>query len=318
VTRHLLDLSDLDVAELDAVVALAVDPRPPAVLAGSGVAMVFEKSSNRTRNSTEMAVVALGGHPLYIQGHEVGLDVRESAEDVARTLAAYHRVLCARVVDHQVLVRMAAALDAAGAGVPVVNLLSDRSHPCQAVGDLITLRELLAPGSTDPLALAGRRLAYVGDANNVCRSLAQAGAMSGLAVTVASPPGYDLGPEELAELDRLAAAAGRGGSVRCVADPVEAVAGADAVYTDVWTSMGQEDEAETRRAAFAAYQVDEALLEAAGPAAVLLHCLPAHRGEEVTAGALEGPRSAVWRQAAHRRTAMVGILSWLTGPGALG
>ena len=154
-------------------------------LAGQGVALLFEKPSNRTRNSSEMATVALGGHPVYIQGHEVGIDVREPAGDVARTLACYHSVLCARVIDHSSLVRMAAALDAGGVAVPVINLLSDRAHPCQAVADLLTLRHVFGADT-----LADRTVAYVGDANNVWRSLAIAASMSGIATRVARPDGY--------------------------------------------------------------------------------------------------------------------------------
>ncbi len=170
-TRHVLDIDDVGPDGLATVLALAErDPAGlPPVLAGRGVAMVFEKPSNRTRNSTEMATVALGGHPVYIQGHEVGIDTRESAADVARTLACYHAVLCARVMDHGSLARMADALDAAAVPVPVVNLLSDRAHPCQALADLLTLRQVFGPD-----AVADRTLAYVGDANNVWRSLALA------------------------------------------------------------------------------------------------------------------------------------------------
>ena len=155
------------------------------------MALLFEKPSARTRNSTEMAVFGLGGHPVYIQGAEVGLDTRESAEDVARTLGCYHRVLCARVFDHDVLVRMAVALESSGFDVPVVNLLSDEAHPCQAIADVLTLREVLGP-------LAGQVLAYIGDANNMCRSLVKAALMEGMDVRVASPPGYSFSAEELA------------------------------------------------------------------------------------------------------------------------
>lgn len=309
VTRHLLDVIDLSVDELDEVVVLAERAQLPPALAGAGVALVFEKPSLRTRSATEMAVVSLGGHPVFIGAEEVGIDGRETAEDVARTLACFHRVLCARVLDHGTLVRMADALDEAGADVPVVNLLSDRSHPGQAIADLLTLRQVLGGAG----GLAGRTLAYVGDANNVCVSLAEVMVMSGVHVRVASPEGYGLGHAELVRLQRLAESAGRGGSVLISSDPVAAVSGADAVYTDVWTSMGQEAEAVARRRAFEGYTVDEALVDRAAPGAVVLHCLPAHRGEEITAEVLEGERSVVWTQAAHRRTAMRGMLAWLAG-----
>jgi len=305
--RHFLDVDDLSVAELDDVLARARRRDPVPVLAGRGVALLFEKPSARTRNSTELAVTALGGHPVYIGPTEVGIDERESAEDVARTLACYHSVLCARVNDHRTLRRMAAALDSAEAFAPVVNLLSDVSHPCQAVADVLTLAD--AAGST--AALAGRSIAYIGDANNVCHSLAKAAVMVGMAVRVASPEGYELDEGMRWSLDELAAAAGRGGTVTTYRDPAEAAAGVHALYTDVWTSMGQEAERARRRAAFAGYCVDEALVAVAASDVVVLHCLPAHRGEEISAGVVDGPHSVVWRQAAHRLTAMRGILSWL-------
>jgi ornithine carbamoyltransferase len=306
VVANLLDIDDLSPAAWDRVVTggLEVPSTPP--LRGQGVALLFEKPSARTRNSTEMAVVDLGGHPVYIQGTEVGLDTRETAEDVARTLACYHRVLCARVFDHRVLGRMTAALARSGFEVPVVNLLSDGAHPCQAVADVITMREVIGP-------LAGRTLAYVGDANNMARSLAKAALLEGMEVRLASPAGYAFSPDELAALQAFADGTGRGGSVQLTDDPAQAVKGAAALYTDVWTSMGQEEERAQRLAAFAGYTIDEALVEHAGPDAVVLHCLPAHRGEEITDGVLEGPRSVVWRQAAHRRTAMRGILAWVVG-----
>jgi ornithine carbamoyltransferase len=306
---NLLDIDDLDPVAWDSVLAHAVETPPRQRLHGDGVALYFEKPSARTRNSTEMAVVDLGGHPVYIQGAEVGVDERETAEDVARTLACYHRIVCARVFDHRILVRMAAALARSGFDVPVVNLLSDDAHPCQAVADVITLREALGP-------LGGRVLAYVGDANNVARSLAKAGVLEGMEVRLASPEGYTFGGEELARLQAFADAAGRGGTIQLTDDPAQAAKGASAIYTDVWTSMGQEDERAARLAAFDGFTVDDALVEQAAPEAVVLHCLPAHRGEEISAAVFEGPRSLVWQQAAHRRTAMRGILDWaLEGDG---
>jgi len=309
-SRHFLELDDVSAVELDQILAMAEAAELGPVLAGNGVALVFEKPSNRTRNSTEMAVVGLGGHPVYIPGHEVGLDMREPAADVARTLASYHRIICARVFDHGALERMADALDGDGTEVPVVNLLSDRAHPCQAVADLLTLRDAIATVKGGD-GLVGHSLAYVGDANNVCRSLAMAAVMVGMDVRVAAPDGYQLLPGDLDWLEDAARAAGRSGSVEALSDPFEAVDGVDAIYTDVWTSMGQEAESLERLAAFEGYCVDDALLEAAGEGAVVLHCLPAHRGEEIAASVVDGERSVVWRQAAHRRTAMRGILAWL-------
>jgi ornithine carbamoyltransferase len=282
-----LEFDDLTPADLAAVLDAAekwkADPSGiPQLLAGRGVAMLFEKPSSRTRASTEMAVVGLGGHPIYIRPEEVGLGVREPVADVARTFAGFCAVIAARVFDHATLEEMAAVVD-----VPVVNLLSDRAHPTQAIADFLTLRELLG-------TLEGRRLAYVGDGNNVAASLAYASALSGVELTVASPPGYELDDVTVERARNL------GGVVELVVDPYDAVRDADAVYTDVWTSMGQEAENATRLAAFSGYTVDAALMAAAGEQAWFLHCMPAHRGEEVTAEVVDGPRSAIWQQAANR------------------
>ncbi len=299
-TRHFLEIDDLAPDELRGVLDLASLPvaELPPVLDRRGVALVFEKPSARTRSSSELAVAALGGHPVTIGAVEVGIDTRETAEDVARTLACYHAVLCARVLRHETLVRMAGALDTAGIAVPVVNLLSDQSHPCQALADLLTLRQELGE-------LAGRTVAYIGDANNVWRSLAFGCAMAGVAVRTASPAEHAPAPDDMVRLRQL------GGTVHVTVDPVEAVAGADAIYTDVWTSMGQENEAAARRRAFAGFTVDEDLLRSAPSHAVVLHCLPAHRGEEISAAVLDGTQSRVWRQAANRMHAMRGLLAWL-------
>jgi len=303
-TRHMLEVDDLGPSGVEAVLTLAErDPAGlPRSLAGAGVALVFEKPSARTRNSSELATVALGGHPVYIQGAEVGIDVRETAEDVARTLACFHQVLCARVMDHRTLVRMRDTLDAAGVPVPVVNLLSDRAHPCQALADLLTLRQRFGVDGA-----LHRPVAFIGDANNVWRSLALAASMVGIPTRVASPAGY--GPSD-ADVARVRAF---GGDLLVTDDPAEAADGAGALYTDVWVSMGQEDERQERLAAFAGFCVDEALVARAAPDAVVLHCLPAHRGEEISAGVVDGPQSVVWQQAANRMHAMRGLLAWVTG-----
>ena len=298
--RHLLDVDDLSPAELATILDLAEDPDPPRVLAGRGVALIFEKPSNRTRNAAEMAVTALGGHPVSIRGEEVGIGVRETPEDVARVLARYHAVLGARVDDHRTLEAMAAT------GVaPVLNLLSDRAHPTQALADLLTLRQLWG-------GLAGRRVAWVGDGNNVARSFLLAAAMSGMEVSLGSPPGYRLDPVV------LDAARALGARVVEADRPEEAVAGADAVATDVWVSMGQEDEAAARLDAFAGYQVDAELMRGAAEGAVFLHCLPAHRGAEVAAEVIDGPSSLVWEQAGNRMHALRGLLVWVLAGGAAG
>ncbi len=296
--RHLLEIDDLSPSELVTVLDLADEHHPPAVLSGRGMALLFEKPSARTRNSMEMAVVQLGGHPVTIRPDEVGLDTRESVEDVARTLACYHAAIGARVFEHSKVERMA-ALDL----VPVVNLLSDDAHPLQALADLLTLRHEWHGD------LRGRTVAYVGDGNNVCRSLALAAGMLGCSVRIGTPSGYEL---PRADLDRLVASGIE--PVVCT-DAAEAVEGADAVYTDVWTSMGQEVEAVERRERFVGFTVDEALLDAAAPHAVFLHCLPAKRGEEVTSAVLDGPRSRVWPQAENRMHAARGLLMWIMEAG---
>jgi ornithine carbamoyltransferase len=295
VSRSFLEVDDLTppqfAAILDAALCWKREPsRVPKVLDGLGVVLLFEKPSARTRTSTEMAVVGLGGHPIYIRPDEVGLGVREPVADVARTLAGYCAVIAARVFDHATLEVMAQAVD-----VPVVNLLSDRAHPCQALADFLTLRELLGD-------LDGRRLVFVGDGNNVAASLAFAAALSGVELTVASPSGYELDDDTVERARNL------GGAIELTADPFEAVRAADAVYTDVWTSMGQEEESAVRRAAFEGYTVDEKLMAAAGEQAWFLHCLPAHRGEEVSADVIDGPRSVVWQQAANRMDAARALL----------
>ncbi|HEY5887977.1 MAG TPA: ornithine carbamoyltransferase [Acidimicrobiales bacterium] len=293
--RHLLEIDDLTRDELFEVIALALDPNPPQVLSRKGMALIFEKPSARTRNSMEMAVKDLGGHPVTIRSEEVSIDQRESAEDVARTLACYHAAIGARVFDHSVLERMAKV-----AWVPIINLLSDDAHPLQAVADLLTMADEFGD-------LNGRTLAYVGDGNNMCRSLALAATLAGMRVRVASPPGYALAE---VDVDRIAAL----GVAPELHDRAEdAVAGVDVVYTDVWISMGQETEADTRRKAFEGFMVDDRVMAAAAEKAIFLHCLPAHRGEEVSHDVLEGDQSRVWRQAENRMHAARGAVAWILG-----
>jgi ornithine carbamoyltransferase len=284
VTRHFLDVDDLTAEELVQVLDLSELFAPPQVLAGKGVALLFEKPSLRTRNSTELAVIQLGGHPVSMRDQEVALGAREPAADIARVLARYHAVVAARVFDHETLRQMAEA-----SSVPVVNLLSDLAHPCQALADLLTLRQRWG-------SLAGRSIAYVGDGNNVCRSLVLAARLAGMEARVATPPGFE------PSID-----------VPVFHDPAEAVKGVDAVYTDVWASMGQEDEAAQRRRAFEGFTVDAALLAHAADDAVFLHCLPAHRGEEVSDEVVEGPHSMVWQQAENRMHSARGLLLFLLG-----
>ena len=282
--KHFLEVDDLSPDELATVLDMAESADPPAVFAGRGAALLFEKPSNRTRVSMEMAVSQLGGHPISLRNEEVGIDTRETAEDLARVYSGMCALIGARVFEHSKLERMATV-----ATVPVVNMLSDDAHPVQALADLLTIRQRFG-------SLEGRSLAYVGDGNNVCRSLMAAAAVAGMRMRVATPAGYEPpadGPGELTH------------------DPIEAVAGVDAVYTDVWASMGQEEEAAQRGQDFAGFTIDDDLMAQAAPDAIFLHCLPAHRGEEVAASVLEGPQSAVWQQATNRMHAQRGLLWWL-------
>jgi ornithine carbamoyltransferase len=260
------------------------------------VALIFEKPSNRTRQSMELAVVQLGGHPVYTRGEEVGFDIREPVEDVARIMAGFHAVLAARVFEHEVLTRMAAV-----SSVPVVNLLSERSHPMQALADVLTMRQAIGP-------LARRTVAWVGDYNNVARSLGEAGALLGMHIRFGCPVGY--GPDEV-ELERLQ---GLGAATVVAFHRLdEAVVGADAVHTDVWTSMGQETEAAVRTKAFEGWIVTDEVMEAAGRHALFFHCMPAHRGDEVTASVMDGPRSRAIQQGHNRMHAARGLLAFLLG-----
>jgi ornithine carbamoyltransferase len=276
--KHLLSIRDLTAADLEWILAASEQPHPRP-LEGKGVALYFEKPSARTRNSMELATAQLGGHPVYIQKDELGVGSRESVADVTHTLACYHAIIAARVFDHGLLEQMA-AVNAA----PVLNMLSGTDHPLQALADLLTIKQILGK-------LAGAKVAFIGEGNNVSRSLAEACALVGAEFVIASPEGYGLE------------------GVRQFTDPHEAVEGADIVYTDVWVSMGGEDSAE-RRAAFEPFQVDEAVM-ALAPNAHFLHCLPARRGEEVTAPVIDGARSAVWRQAENRMHTARGAMLWM-------
>lgn len=293
--RHLLEIDDLSAGEVQRVLELAADPARPPVLAGRSVGLYFEKQSLRTRHSAEVAVVQLGGHPLTFRTEEVGTSDREPLADIARVLSGYHALLAGRVYDHGALEQLAAA-----ATIPVVNLLSDSGHPCQALADLLTMQQQWG-------SLAGRTVCWVGDYNNVARSLSLAAARTGMALRIASPPGY--GPTD-ADVERLLAA-GLAEVPVLTTRPVEAAKGADAVHTDVWASMGHEAEAEARRRAFEGFTVDDDVLAAAGAAAVFMHCLPAHRGEEVAASVVDGPQSVVFAQAHNRLHAFRGLLRFL-------
>jgi len=294
--RHLLNTCDLTRGELGSVLALAKQ-RPEALgwpLADYGVGMIFEKPSNRTRQSMEMAVVQLGGHPVFTRGEEVGFDVRESVEDITRIMAGYHAILAARVLDHEVLVRMAATNT-----VPIVNMLSDVSHPLQSLADVLTMREEFG-------TIRDRIVAWIGDYNNVARSLVEACALEGAHIRLGCPKGYGASEDELARIRSLGAA-----SVEQSTSPHDAAVGAHAVHTDVFVSMGQESETERRMRDFAGFQVDESIMAVADPRAVFMHCLPAHRGVEVAAEVIDGPASRVVQQAHNRMHAARGLLAFI-------
>ncbi|HEX7195427.1 MAG TPA: ornithine carbamoyltransferase [Candidatus Limnocylindria bacterium] len=305
--RHLLSAEDLEdlglVRLLDRAENLRTERHrigPARPLEGRQVALLFEKPSLRTRVSFEVAITSLGGHAIALGPDEVGLGRRESPADVARNLSRLVDAVVLRTFAHGTLLEMAGA-----ASVPVVNALTDDEHPCQALADLMTLRRRFG-------RLAGLRLAYVGDGNNVAHSLMLAGALAGLDVRVATPDGY--GPDP-AVVERARALARRHRAwVSVGTDPAEAVDGADAVYTDVWASMGREDEAEERRTRFAGFGVTEGLLSGAAPHVAALHCMPAHRGEEIAAAVLDGPRSLALEQAENRRYVQEAVLTELLAP----
>lgn len=293
----MLDLSPGELAHvLDVSLGMKRDGAGP-VLAGKTLALIFEKPSLRTRVSFEMAMRRLGGSSIYLGAHEVQLGEREPVRDAARVLTRMVSAIAARTYDHATVTELAEYAD-----VPVINALTDQEHPCQALADLLTLRERFGD-------LRGVRLSYIGDGNNVAVSLAYACVMAGMHLTCASPEGYELPPEVLAR----AAALDGGGSVTTVRDPREAVRDAAAVYTDVWASMGFEHEIAERREAFQGYQVNVELLTAAPADALVMHDLPAHRGEEITDEVIESERSIVFEQAENRMHVQQAVLSLLLG-----
>ncbi len=288
---HFLTGAELDAAALAALLDRAAElkaaPLASRALAGRTVALLFQKPSTRTRTSFEAGVFELGGHPMILRSEELQLTRGESVRDTALILSRNAAAIGLRTGDEDELRQLAVH-----ATVPVINMLSPLHHPCQAIADLLTLREALGE-------LAGRVVAYVGDGNNVARSLAILGGLAGLEVRVAAPAGYQL----------------EDGVAALYEDPAEAVAGADAVYTDVWVSMSDDEaSAAQRRQALAAYRIDDALLDRAAPGAFALHCLPAHPGEEITAEVLYGGRQRIWDQAENRRHAQKALLELLVSP----
>jgi ornithine carbamoyltransferase len=284
-TRHFLTGSELSAPELDALLHRAAElktaPRSSRALQDRVVALVFQKPSTRTRVSFEAGIVELGGHPMVLRPDEMQLSRGEAVKDTALVLSRHVDAVGVRTGPDALLEELAAE-----GSIPVFNMLTANHHPCQALADLLTLREAFG-------RLEGLKLVYVGDGNNVARSLVKLGGLAGVEVVVSSPPGY--------ELD----------GVESVEDPAEAVRDAHAVYVDVWVSMGDEDTAEERRAALAPYRLDDALLDKAAPDAIALHDLPAHVGEEITAEVLYGERQRIWDQAENRRHAQKALLEWL-------
>ena len=306
--KDFVGVGDLDRSRLAAVLARASElkadqraRRPHPLLTGRTLALVFQKPSLRTRVSFEVGMAQLGGRALYLSPNEIRLGEREDAVDAARVLSRMVDGIVARTYLHadvQTLARNAA--------IPVINGLSDREHPCQILADLLTIRERVGGD------LLGQVMAFVGDGNNVAHSLMLAAPMVGLNLRVATPPAYRPDPEVTSQAMEEARRAGT--ELRVMDDPIEAVGGARFVYTDTWFSMGQEDEAEPRRVAFAPYQVNDELLRAAGSEAVAMHCLPAHRGEEIAHSVLDGPRCIAYEQAENRVHAQKALLAHLLGP----
>ncbi|WP_026424353.1 ornithine carbamoyltransferase [Actinokineospora inagensis] len=300
--RHFLRDDDLTPAEqrevLDLAAALKADPLADRSLTGKSVAAIFEKNSTRTRVSFEVGVAQLGGTSVIVDGRTMQLGREETIEDTSRVLSRYVDVVVWRTYAQKRIEAMASA-----ASIPVVNALTDEFHPCQVLADLMTIRE--RHGRLDGLTVT-----YLGDgANNMAHSLLLGGATAGMHVRVVSPGGFEPRPDILADAGRRAE--DTGGSVALLTDPLTAVAGADVLVTDTWTSMGQENDGRDRVSAFRPLRVDDALLRQAAPGAIVLHCLPAHRGWEITDDVIDGPASAVWDEAENRLHAQKALLSWL-------
>ena len=290
--RHLLEIDDLNSTELDKVLSLSTQ-RSEELLLGKGAALLFEKPSNRTRNSMEMAIVQLGGHPVTIRPDEVGIGKRESTGDVAKTLSCYHALIGARVFEHETVSELSAY-----SSVPVINMLSDESHPLQALADLLTIKQEFGQ-------LKGLKIAYIGDSNNVAQSLAIGSLMAGVEFRVASPKGYEFSEVSLKRIQSV------GGQILQTGDPETAVEGANVIYTDVWTSMGQEAESATRLRDFNGFTVTMEMLSLADPESIFLHCLPAHPNEEVTQEVLDSSYSRIWKQAENRMHSARGAIAFI-------
>ena len=299
--QDLLSVTDLDAPRLELIIETAIAMKrdgSPALLSGKNIGFLFEKPSLRTRVSFEVGIKQLGGHPIYLAPAEIGLGVREPIKDVARVLSSYVDALIVRTASQDLLTELAH-----WASIPVVNALSDHEHPCQALADMLTIFEIKG-------RIQGIKVGYLGDGNNVARSLTLACALAGASIVVASPVGYELSAADLEAAGKISA---QSATIQQVNDPREAVRGADVVYTDVWASMGQEQESALRREAFAGYQVDAALVALARPDAIVMHDLPAHRGEEISDDVIESPQSVVFRQAENRLHAQKAALALILG-----
>ena len=295
------DLADAEISEvLDVATALKADRDLHAdALRGRSIALIFEKPSTRTRVSFEVGVAQLGGCPVVLSSSELQLGRGETIEDTGRVLSRYVDGIVLRTFEQERLELLTTTTT-----VPVINALSDFEHPCQALADLLTIREHLG-------AVAGRVLAYFGDGNNVAHSLLLAGTKVGMTVRVATPPGFEPIPQVVHRAEEIAEETG--GTVELTHDPDEAAIGAHALYTDVWTSMGQDLESDERALVFPSYQLSQKLVDVADPTAIVLHCLPAHRGQEITDEVIDGPRSVVWDQAENRLHTQKALLLRLFG-----
>ncbi|MCU1363488.1 MAG: Ornithine carbamoyltransferase [Acidimicrobiaceae bacterium] len=303
-TRFFTTIDALSDDDLAAIYSLATSPFDDETLKGQGVALVFERPSLRTRASSSAAVHELGGFATFFSDEEIGLDSRESVEDIGRTLAETCAIAALRVRRHDVFTRMR---EVTGERLALINLLSNLAHPTQAVADVLTIADEFTKG--DVTKLAGLEVAYVGDATNVTRSLAVALLRLGVNVSVGAPSSYQLAKDQVEDPFAVTG----GGTLRLTESPEDAVKNADVVYTDAWVSMGAEAETDERRRELAAFQVNQRLMDEAKDSAIVLHCLPAHRGDEITSEVLDGERSRVWRQVFHRRSAMLGVLRWIKG-----
>lgn len=297
--RHFLTLRDFSAEEIIHILDTAAELKSGHKLAARhlerrSVVLIFQKPSLRTRVSFEVGIQQLGGHPIYMDDFSAGIGRREPASDMARVLSRYVAAIIARVFEHSILEELARASE-----VPVINALSDFCHPCQVLADLLTIREKLG-------GLKGKKLAYVGDGNNVAVSLLYGATRTGMSIFMASPEGYRVPHEVFEEAEKETRKHGQ--VAIYTSDPLEAVREADVIYTDVWASMGQEKERETRKRAFKDYQVNEDLLQMAPPGAIVMHCLPAHYGEEITKEVAYGPRSVIFDQAENRLHAQKALM----------